>query len=410
MNRPVNFSEDNLAVQWQYVKRNLKDMGIWSDIEQRVKDTVKLSLQTIIWEEFDLKLYAKKYQRTKYRTGYRNGYYKRGLLTTYGRIKSLKIPKARGIKVRFKALGKYQRRQKEFDDMVVLSLILGLSTRKQARFFKSFIGDCISHTSASSILSKISYAVNIYRNRPIGDDYDYLYLDAMWVHIREIGIKNRPILFALGIKQNGTKHILSFKLAKSESEQEWSVFLNDLYRRGLRGKDLKIIVSDNCPGIKSAVNLVYPYTPLQLCTTHKLRNILSRIKYKKQHKKQLMKEASRIFKSSHKGEAIRRYHTFIRRWQSKEPLAVKALKKDIEDYLTYFDFPSGIRNSLKSTNPLERINRELRRITTRAGYFQNRKSLEVFVYLALKEQDLLIEGGEDMPENTLPQQRELSYV
>ena len=98
-------------------------------------------------------------------------------------------------------------------------------------------------------------------------------LDAIWVHIKEINVKNRPVLFALGITQKGEKHILGFKLTKSESEQEWLSFLNDLYRRGLEGKNLKLIISDNCPGLKASLNSVYPYTPLQLCVVRKLRNI-----------------------------------------------------------------------------------------------------------------------------------------
>jgi len=220
--RPINFSKDNLAVQWQYVKRNLKEMGIWPDIQEKVKETVKLSLQTIIWEEFDLKLYAKKYQRVKERKDYRNGYYERSLLTTYGRIDNLKMPKARKLRPKFKTIAKYQRRQKEFDEMVLLSLILGFSTRKQAKFFKSFIGECVSHTT--TILNKIIHMVNNYRNQPLTDEYEYLYLDAMWVNIKELNVKNRPILFALGVKGNGKKYILSFKPAKSESEEEWLSF------------------------------------------------------------------------------------------------------------------------------------------------------------------------------------------
>jgi putative transposase len=410
MRRPINFSEDNLAVQWQYVKRNLKEMGIWSDIKQKVKEIVKLTLQTIIWEEFDIKLYAKKYQRRKERIDYRNGYYKRSLLTTYGKIDNLKIPKARKVRVRFKTIDKYQRRQKEFDEMVMLSLILGLSTRKQAKFFKNFIGDCVSASTASSILNKISYLTKIYRNKPLTDNYVFLYLDAMWVNIKELNIKNRPILFALGVKEDDKKYMLSFKLAKSESEEEWLSFLNDLYRRGLKGLNLKLIISDNCKGLRGAVNFVYPYTPLQLCTIHKLRNILSKIKHKRQNRKILIKEASSIFKSSNKEEAIKRFNLFIKRWQNKEPFAVKTLKKDIEYYFAYFDFPPYLRNSLKSVNLLERVNRELRRIIRRIGYFQNQKSLDVFIYLTLKEQNLLIENNEDMPKETVSHREELVYV
>jgi len=222
----------------------------------------------------------------------------------------------------------------------------------------------------------------------------YLFLDAIWVHIKEINIKNRPVLFALGITEKGEIHILGFKLATSESEKEWLNFLNDLYRRGLEGKNLKLIISDNCPGIKSAINFVYPYTPLQLCVVHKLRNILNKITRKKKHKKKLIKRAQEIFKAEDREEAILRINKFLKIWKNKEPLACRCLQKDLQDYLRFYEFPSNIRNKLKSTNILERILREIRRITKRVGYFQNQKSIELFIFGYLKEASLIVwEGG-----------------
>ena len=102
-----------------------------------------------------------------------------------------------------------------------------------------------------------------------------------------------------------------------------------------------------------------------------------------------MRQASKIFKT--KQEVTSRYNKFIRDWSAKEPGVIRTMKKDIEYYFTYFNFPQNKRDSLKSTNPLERINRELRRITRRAGYFQNQRSLDIFIYLALKEEGFIID-------------------
>lgn len=163
-----------------------------------------------------------------------------------------------------------------------------------------------------------------------------------------------------------------------------------------------MIVSDNCPGLKSAINYVYPYTALQLCAVHKLRNILSKIGNKTQNRKKVIRQACRIFKSETKKEAITRYNKFLKEWASKEPKVVKTMKKDIEYYFTYFNFPENKRKTLKSTNPLERINRELRRITRRVGYFQSQRSLDIFTYLTLKEQGLII----DRTFEAMPKQNE----
>ena len=399
MNRPVNFSEDNLPVQWKYVNRNLKELGLWQEVEGRVKKAIKGTIETIIWEEYDLTLARKKYQRVKHNNGYRSGTYLRSISTTHGRIDNLRMPKSKGVRVRYHCLKAYQRRQPEFEDNILKAMILGLTSRKQAKFFKSFMGDNVSHTTASRIMNKIAYIVNYYRNMPLSDEYKYIYLDAIWVHVKELNIKSRPILIALGVKTDGSKHILSFKLAKSESESEWLSLVNDLYRRGLKGFGLSLIISDNCAGLKSAINYVYPYAALQLCTVHKLRNVLSKIRNKTQNRKKVMRQACKIFKSKTKQEAVARYRDFLRNWSGKEPGVVKTMKKDIEYYFTYFNFPADERKTLKSTNPLERINRELRKISRRLGYFQSQRSLDIFTFLTLKEEGLIIDRDfEAMPD------------
>ena len=276
MKRSINFSKGNLAVQWQYVNRNLRELRLWQEVEKRVKNTIKGTIETMIWEEYDIVLGRKKHQRLKNSCGYRSGSYKRSLSASYGRIDNLRMPKSKGIRVKYNCLQAYQRRQAAFDEYIMKAMTLGLTSRKQAKFFKSFIGDNASHATASRIMNKIAYMVNHYRNMPLSDEYEYLYLDAMWVHIKELNIKSRPVLIALGVKADGSKHILTFKLAKSESEAEWLGLVNDLYRRGLKGLNLSLIISDNCSGLKSAVNYVYPYAALQLCTVHKPRNVLTR--------------------------------------------------------------------------------------------------------------------------------------
>jgi transposase-like protein len=177
--KPLNFSTDNLANQWKYLKRNLQDLGIWQEMEYKVKQTIKFTIQNILFEEFLLYIKASYYQRTKSRKDYRSGYYKRNLLTTYGLIDDIKVPKARKLRPTFKVFNKYQQRQKNFDQMILLSLILGLSCRKQKQFFKQFFQTAVSPTTASKLLRKLEEELRAYRNRPLGDNYIYLILDAI---------------------------------------------------------------------------------------------------------------------------------------------------------------------------------------------------------------------------------------
>ena len=183
----------------------------------------------MVWDEYDIVLARKKYQCLRRdNCGYCSGSYCRSIISTiYGRVDNLRMPKSKGIRIKYRCLPAYQRRQLEFDSNILKAMILGLSSRKQARFFKSFIRDNVSYTTASRIMSKIWHLVNYYRTMPLSDEYEYLYLDAIWLHVKELNIKNRPILIALGVKPDGTKHILTFKLAKGESEGEWLGLLND---------------------------------------------------------------------------------------------------------------------------------------------------------------------------------------
>ncbi len=132
--------------------------------------------------------------------------------------------------------------------------------RKQRKFFRSFIGDAVSHATASRLIRTLEEDLQQFRTRPIEDKYKYLILDGLWVKVKDGNkLKEKVILFVLGITLDNKKEIIAFRLAKGETEEEVTSLLNDLYRRGLEGKNLKLIASDGAKGIRSAINMVYPY-------------------------------------------------------------------------------------------------------------------------------------------------------
>ncbi|MFH1459896.1 MAG: transposase [Candidatus Omnitrophota bacterium] len=246
--KSVDFYSSNVAKQWQYVKRNLREMGLLKiteglDIETKARMIIEQFFQQTVYGEFRKQLHADRYERKAERYDIRSGYYNRMFTSTYG-ICNLLIPKVRkkSREYNYELFDKYQRRQKKFDDMVVLSLLLGFSTRKQERFFRSFIGTSVSHKTASSLMQNLSDDLNEYRNKRIEDKYRFIFIDAIWVNIKEIDTKKRPILFTMGISTDGQQEIIAFKLAEGETELEYTNFLNDLYRRGLQGKVLELII------------------------------------------------------------------------------------------------------------------------------------------------------------------------
>lgn len=381
MSKAIDFSKNNVSSQWKYVKRNLEDMGIGviDKFEFEAHKAVKDILQRGIDEEFNATLRAKRYERTPGREGFRKGTYRRYLTTTFGRSE-LVIPRTRGkIDINFKMFNKYQRRQKKFDEMVMMSLILGISTRKQKKFFKAFIGDAVSHTTASRLLRNFEEDLAKFRTQILADDYKYLLIDGIWVSVKERDVRKRPIIFVIGIRKDNTKEVLSFKLARGESEEEVTGILNDLYRRGLEGKSLKLIASDGARGIRAAISMVYPYAAWQWCYTHKLRNVSKRIKHKVKNRKALIHDASQIYKAASRREALTRFNRFHKKWKDVEKTAANNLKRDFATTLTFYDYMDD-KNLISTTNHIERYLEEIRRRIKIQGYFKNPRSVGYWVY------------------------------
>ncbi len=410
--RSLNFSNDNVAVQWQYVKRNLEELGVLGqvdDFEAKAHKAIQELIQGSIYEEFDQQIGAGRYERSDTREDKRKGEYPRFFTTTFGRSE-ISIPRLRdnNIDITYSLFDKYQRRQKKFDDMVVLSMILGLSTRKQRKFFKNFIGESVSHSTASRLLDNLQEDLQEFRTRTIEDKYKYLLVDGLWVHIKEKTIRNRPILFVLGITEDNKKEILAFKLATGETEAEVTSLLNDLYRRGLAGKNLRLIASDGAKGIKAGINMVYPYAKWQLCSTHKLRNLSKNIRHKVKNRRRMMPQASRIYKAKTKIQAVKRFNRFCQRWQDIEPQALRCFKRDFHDTLNFYDF-SDDKNFISTTNHLERDLEEVRRRIKIQGYFKSEKSLNLWTYGIISQFREEQQPKQDMPKYVVALIKEPKY-
>ena len=402
--RDLNLSQDNLAEQWKYVKRNFKDLGIITQdsLETDIRLVIQGILQRNIDKEFEDTIKAAPYQRTDTRIDIRCGYYDRVFTSTFGQT-CLKIPRARNTKLNYKLFDTYQRRHKKLDYCIALSMILGLSTRKQAKLFYEVMGDAVSHSTASNLLLALKQELRLYRQRAIANNYKYLIVDGMWVHIKELNIKQRPVLFALGITKDNKKELLSFKLAQGETEAEYTALLNDLYRRRLT--QLDCVVADGSESITAAVNAVYPYAQRQYCYTHKLRNLSQNIRHKYKHRAKMLKQAKMIYQQPTKQKAINQFNKFLSVWQDKEPRTCKNFKNNFINTLNHYDFPEADRNFISTSNHLERYIEEIRRRTKIQGYFKNENSLNLWIFGIIKHLNITI--PEDVPKHSI--QPELEY-
>jgi putative transposase len=305
----------------------------------------------------------------------RNGIYLRRLLTELGDI-VLSIPRTRCFSPKG-IIAAYARRIKEIDHLILACFLLGLSTRKVGIALCTLLGERISPQTVSRVAKTLDDAVKAFHRRRIGS-FKALILDGIIITRKTgAGTLTRPVLVALGIRHDGKKEVIDFRLAKSESGAEWRVFLTDLMNRGLTG--FEVICADGGQGLISILPEVYPSIPLQRCWAHKMRNILDKVPRKKQNA--VKRGLRRIYAAENLTEAQRYAHRWTRSWKEKFPKAVTCLRDDLEDLLTCFQFGDPhFRKAIRTTNAIERRFREVRRRTRPMGVFSNRTSVERILY------------------------------
>jgi len=190
----------------------------------------------------------------------------------------LRVPRTR----RYSALGvvrAYAQRPAHIDQMILACFVLGLSTRKVAVALQPVLGRRISPGTVSRMAKLLDEAVAAFHRRPLRDHYPVLILDGVVLARKTgLGVLRRPVLVALGLRADGKKEVLDYRLATAESAAQGELFLSDLYRRGLEGKTLEMICTDGGTGLLAAPHTVYPNVSGQRCWAHKIRNLLDRVK------------------------------------------------------------------------------------------------------------------------------------
>ena len=308
----------------------------------------------------------------------RNGHYTRHLLTELGDV-LVSVPRTRTYSP-IDVMRAYARRSRQVDQLILASFLLGLSTRKVGEALLTILGEKISPSTVSRVARNLDAAVAAFHRRRLKESYRALLFDGV-VLTRKTGAGpvKRPVLVALGIRHDGKKEIIDFKLARSESANEWEAFLISLTRRGLTGKGTEVISVDGGSGLISAARSVYPLISLQRCWAHKMRNILDKVR--KADRNEAKKGLAKIYGAKNLREARSAVKRWVDAWENIYPTAVKCLRDDLDDLLTFFGFAdTSFRRRIRTTNAIERIFREVHRRTRPMGVFENKTSMERILY------------------------------
>jgi len=351
---------------------------IWEFIGAIIRQGLKHLLESLMEDEITGKVKAKRYERSNQRKGYRGGHYMRSLVTRYGLLEKLKVPRIEDSCTEFQIFDKYERRRADVDAAIGRLFLQGVSTRRLRTIARELFGQEVSATTVSKTASYLDEELTHYQTRALTDDFPFLFFDGITQKVREIGVEKKVMLCALGLREDGSKEMLSFRLVDQEDADSWKAFLVDIKSRGLQGKAIKLITTDGNPGLIKAVKDIYPFLKVQRCIVHKLRNVA--VKLKRVHLKPCMAEAKGIFNAPSRREAIKRFKEWKEKWQVEEERAVRCLEKDLHNCLHYYSFPREWWKKIRTTNILEREFREVRRRTRPMGFFPTEGSANRIFY------------------------------
>jgi len=371
--------KDMTAITLKDLWKEVKSEDDWlGEIGQRTLNLVKLILESSLEDELLEQLKACRYQRTEVRRGYRNGHYRRNLFLPFGVIKSIKVPRSR-ISYQSNILPNYQRRADKINKMIRAMFLAGVSTRRVGEVLNIVWGEEVSPQTVSNICCSLNREVDSYHRRIIPDNYVYLFFDGIVLKTKtSTGVKKKPVLACYGITQAGKREFIDFRLASSESEAQWEVFINNLYQRGLSANNCKLICIDGCKGLHSAIDIIYPYIPIQRCWAHKLRNVSNYLKRKDQEK--CMAGAKMVYQADNRRQAVKAFNEWKSEWVMQYPRAIRCLENDLDDMLHFLDCPVSHRIKIRTTNIIERSFREVRRRTKTISCFNNSQSVDRIIY------------------------------
>ena len=339
------------------------------------------SLNSILQAESTAQLGAEPYERSVTRSDSRNGSRNRNLNTRIGTI-TLAVPRHRNVPFHTLVFDNYSRSEAALVTTMADMVVNGVSTKKVARVMETLCGKSYSKSTVSEACKGLDKAVHSFKTRPLEGDYKFIYVDATYFKVRgEHRIGSKAMMVALAITDRGGREIIGFDIYDNESKETWKLFLESLKERGL--KDPKMITSDAHDGIIYAISKIFPNTPWQRCQTHFSRNVMSHAPGKFQ--KAIHAALLDMYHSATIEEARKKCDSIIDEYADVAPKAMECLDNGFEDVMAIMVLPEPFRKYIRTTNHLERLNKELKRRSNVIGVFPNEASLNRIIGSVLIE-------------------------
>src|SRR5690625_3535461 len=355
-----------------------------SDLSSVTKGLAVAVFNAYMEAERDAHVQASHLARSPDRRDMRNGYYERDYRLPIGRI-TLKVPRTRSGEFSTTLFERYQRMDQSLVLTMMESVISGVSTRKVTQIVETLCGDAVSKSFVSDVMKRLDPEIEAFRTRALNDaQYDYVYVDAMYIKVREDHrVVSKAVYIAQGVTTAHYREMIGFMIAGNESTASWTAFFQDLRARGLTKP--KLIISDAHAGLKAAIRQEFTDCPWQRCTFHFLQNMVTSMP--KKHSGPARQKLKRIFRAETIKHAEAYRDEFIEFVQDdpKYAAVIEKLEAGFSDATQFMYEPQDYYVSLRTSNSLERINREIRRRERVIGIFPNLASAERLIGAVLMD-------------------------
>jgi putative transposase len=346
-----------------------------------VRTAVEETLNALLDAEADELCGARKYERSPDRVDYRAGSYARQFQTKAGAVE-LKVPKLRRATFESQVIERYRRRETSVEEALVEMDLAGVSGRRVEDLTEALWGTRVSPSTVSALNQKIYARIRAWRDRPIEAEHPYVYLDGVWLS-REFGGEVRPVavLVALGVNADGFREILGVMEGAKEDAASGRAFLRHLKERGLRG--VRLVISDKCLGLVEALGECFPGARWQRCVVHWYRNVMRVVPTGK------VREVVALRKAVHAQEdreaALAKAEQVVAKLAAlRLAQAASVVRAGVAETLAYMAFPREHGTRMRTNNPLERLNREIKRRTRVVGAFPDGESALMLVAARLR--------------------------
>jgi len=348
---------------------------------EAVPEMMRVLINQAMQVERSKYLQADEYERTEERKGHANGYKPKTVRTRMGEI-TFAVPQVREGGFYPSALEKGLRSERALTITLAEMYVQGVSTRRVKAITEQLCGVEISATQVSRATAQLDEVLQEWRERPLGKIV-YLYVDARYEKVREAGqVRDAAVLVASGITPEGERQILGVSVSLSEHETHWKTFLKSLKDRGLNG--MKLVISDDHEGLGAARRAVFGSIPWQRCQFHLQQNAGAYLP--KQHMRlEVAADIRSMFNAPDRKTAEELLQAAIQKYAVSAPRLSAWLEDNLSEGFSVFDFPLEHRRTIRTTNSLERINKEIRRRTRVVGVFPNEASCLRLVSALLME-------------------------